>query len=926
MDWRRYVREHLPATGLGGAREAGIVEELAQQLESCYAEARRAGAGDEDATARAQAQFPRWAELARDIRVARRPLAGRLPEPLRREDPPPWLRPGRGNIMGDLWMDIRYGLRSLAQSPGFLAVAVLTLALGIGANTAIFELLNAVLLRSLPVQAPQELAEIRNVVRKPRTGNFDGRRAEMTYPMWTRIRERQEGFSSTAAWFTGNLRLSAGGEQRFASNSLWVSGDFFQVLGVRPLLGRLFHAGDDQRGCPAPGVVLSYAFWQREYGGDPGVVGRPIRLNQRPLEIIGVTPQSFFGVEVGRQYSVAIPICADELVNPTFKRLDRLDGWWLAAIGRLKPGWTIERATAQLTAISPALYQETVNPGYTPEDVKNYLALRLGAVPAANGVSGLRSAYTTPLWVLLSATGVLLLITCANLANLMLARASAREREIAVRLALGASRGRLVRQMLTESLLLAALGAVAGAWLARAMSRGIVALISLENNPRFLQLETDWRMVAFTGGLAVLTCILFGLAPALRATRAPLAAAMNAGGRGSTETRERFSLRRALVVSQVALSLMLLAGALLFGRTLQNLMTLDAGFQQDGVLQLDVMFRVPREQRQARLDELFDRLRSTPGVDAVAASSYVPLGGNSWNDNVLVDAPGGERKAVVNFDRVSPGFFETMRIPLVAGRDFGAGDVPGAPAVAVVNESFARKFFDGANPVGRTFRIEGAAGERPLYQIAGLVRDAKYEDLRTEFGPIGYFPARQAPSFGPGDTLVIRSSLSTSALAPAVKRAVTEMDPATAFTVTSLKTSIRQSLVQEQLMATLTGFFGALAAALASIGLYGVLSYAVARRTHEIGIRMALGAGRAAVLRMILRESAGLLAIGLLVGMGLALAAGRATSTLLYGLEPHDPVTLALSAALLAAVALAASYLPARRASGVDPLAALRHE
>lgn len=877
-DWRQFVRDHLPPLNLGGVREADVVDELALQLEGRYEDLRAQGATESEARALAEAQFPEWAKLATEIRTARNPVTGRLPEPiqreLHREDPPSWLRRGKGKIMSDFLLDIRYALRGAVKQPGFTAVVVLTLAIGIGANTAIFELLNAVLLRSLPVQDPQELAEIRNVVRKPRTGNFDGRRAELTNPMWERIRDRQEGFSSVAAWFSSDLNLSVTGEARLAKNILWVSGDFFKVLGVRPLLGRIFNAADDQRGCGAPGAVLSYAFWQREFGGDPKLVGRTITLNRRPFEILGVTPQSFFGVEVGRQYDLAIPLCADELVHPEDKRLDRLDGWWLAAIGRLKPGWTIERATAQLTAISPSLYQETLHPGYDPESTKNYLALRLGAVPASNGVSGLRTAYSTPLWLLLAATGVLLLIACANLANLMLARASVREREVAVGLALGASRGRLVRQMLTESLLLAVLGATAGVWLARALSGAIVALISTEGSPRFLQLETDWRMVAFTAGLAILTCVLFGLAPALRSTQTPLAAAMSAGGRGS-EGRERFRLRRALVVSQIALSLVLLAGALLFGRTLQNLMTLEAGYQQDGILRLDVMLRVPRERRIARLEELLDRLRATPGVEAAASSSYVPLGGSSWNDTVLTDSSSGKGKAVVNFDRVSPGFFDTLRIPFLAGRDFNSSDTPGAPNVTIVNESFAKKFFAGTNPVGKTFRIEADAGALPMYQIVGLVKDVKYDDLREDFGSIAYFPVGQAPSFGPGDSVVIRSALSTAALVPAVKSAVTELDPNISFKMTSFKAQIRNSLVQEQLMATLTGFFGVLAAALASIGLYGVLSYAVARRTHDIGIRMALGAGRATVLRMILRESAGLLVIGLVVGAGLALAAGE---------------------------------------------------
>jgi predicted permease len=927
-DWRAYVRERLPRLGLRAEREAEIVEELAQQLEQAWAEARACGLSEQEAEAAAAAQIPDWGKLAEEIRLAEQPLTGRLPEAARAALQEPVV-PGkeRGNMWADLWQDTRYGVRMLGKNPGFALVAVLTLALGIGANTAIFGLLNAVLLRPLPVKDPQELAEVRIVVRKPRRGNFDGRRPEMTYAHWTRLRERQEAFSDIASWYSGSLNLSTSGEDRLASNALWVSGEFFQVFGVYPLLGRTFTAADDERGCTSPGAVLSYGFWQREFGGEAAAVGKRITLNDYPFEVIGVTPADFFGPEVGRQYDLAIPLCADPLVRPEDKRLDRLDGWWLASIGRLKPGWTVERATAQLNAISPALYEETLHPEYDAETAKNYLSLRLGAVPAATGVSGLRQAYSASLWLLLGATGIVLLIACANLANLLLARASAREREIAVRLALGASRRRLVRQMLTESLLVAALGAAAGAWLAGALGRAIVALISQESSPRFLDLGTDWRMVAFLAGLAILTCILFGLAPALRATRMPPAAVMSVGSRGLTDSRERFGLRRLLVVSQIALSLMLLTGALLFGRTLRNLATLDPGFRQDGILQLDVHLRVPVERRAALLEDLLERVRAIPGVDAAASSNYVPLAGNSWNAFVQAEAPGGERKGVVNFDRVSPGYFQTLGVPFLSGRDFDRRDAANSALVAIVNESFARKFFDGVNPVGRTFQVEAyAAGARSRFEIVGLVRDTKYGELREEFGPISYFPARQALSPGRSHSILVRSSLPPAATSAVVKRTLEEAGPGVSYFLRVFKEQVRDTLVQERLMAILTGFFGLLAAVLASVGLYGVLSYTVARRTREIGIRMALGAGRGQVLGMILRESAGLLGVGLFIGAGLTFAAGGATRALLYGLEPGDPLTLSLAALLMAAVVLLASYVPARRAARMDPMAALRYE
>jgi len=837
-----------------------------------------------------------------------------------------------GALLDHLWQDIRYGLRVLRKSPGFTVVAVLTLALGIGANTAIFSLLNSLNYRSLPVDRPEELAEIRNVVRKSRSGNFSGRRPELTYTLWRRIQEGQEGFSGVLAWFSGSLNLSARGEDRFAENSLWVSGDFFSVLGVRPAIGRLFNAGDDQPGCASPGVVLSYPFWQREFGGEHSAVGRKMTLNGHPFTIVGVTPPKFFGAEVGRQFDLAIPICAEAILDPNGQdpqrsRLARRDAWWLAAMGRLKPGWTLERATAQLTAISPAIYEETVPAIYTPDRVENYKALRLGAVPAATGVSWLRTTYTDPLWLLLGVTGLVLLIACANLANLMLARASARERELAVRLALGAPRGRIARQMLTESLLLALAGAALGGWLAGSLSRGAVALISQDVRPLFVNLEPDGRVLGFTMGLAVFTCLLFGVAPALRATRTSPITAMNAAVRGSTASRERFGMRRALVVSQVALSLVLLVGALLFGRSLRNLLTLDTGFQQDGILQLDIQMRTPQERRHEVRREMLERLRALPGVQAAASSTHVPLGGNRWDDAVYTEGPAGQKTASALFNAVSPDYFKTLNIPHLAGRDFTQHDAMGAPRVAIVNEAMVHALFDGADPLGRTIWEEVRPGqERQLLQIVGVVRNSKYSDLREEMKPTLFLPVAQLDRAGDFNAILLRSTLSMDALAQAVKSEVQQAYPAATFHFHVFKAQIRQSLMQERLMATLTGFFGALAALLAGMGLYGVMSYTVARRTNEIGVRMALGAQRRDVLTLILREAVLLLALGLVIGTGLAFYATRATGAMLFGLAPQDPVTLATAVGLLAAVALGSSYLPARRAARLDPMAALRLE
>jgi len=826
--------------------------------------------------------------------------------------------------------DLRYGARMLWKNRGFTLIAVITLALGVGANTAIFQLLNAVRLRSLPVHKPEELAEAHIAEPRSYPGSYNGRRPELTNPLWEQIRERQQAFSGVFAWGTATFDLSPRGEQRFTEDGLWVSGDFFNVLGVRPALGRVFTQADDRSGCGAPGVVISHAFWRRAFGGDASVLGKKITLNGHPFEIIGVTPAGFFGVEVGRNFDVAVPICADALINGEGNRLDHRSVWWLSVMGRLKPGWTLQQATAHLNSISAGVFQDTVHPGYTAETAGKYRDFKLEALSASSGVSSLRLQYNKPLWMLLAIAGLVLLVACANLANLMLARSSARQREIVVRLALGATRARVMRLLLIESLLLATLGAGAGAWGAEYLGRYVVSLISTDIEPLFVALDMDWRVFGFTAGVAILTCILFGLAPAVRATRATPAEVMKSGGRGLTANRESASLRRVLVVSQVALSLVLLVGAMLFNRSLFNLMTLDAGFAQDGVLQTDINLgplNLPSERRYAVKRELLDRLRAMPGVDAAAFANVVPLGGNNWGDAIFVNSARGVEKGFAKFNRISPDYFKTLGIQLLAGRDFGGGDTSATPKVAIVNESFARWYLDGASPLGRTFRIEVGPGEPdPTYEIVALAHDTKYDDLRAEFKPIIYLPASQEERHGTYEQILLRSNLPIASLMAAVRQALGAANPGIAFHFHVFKTQIRESLMRERLMATLSGFFGALAALLGAIGLYGVLSYTVAQRTQEIGIRQALGATRVDIVKMIMSEATILLLVGLAVGTALALAAAKTASAMLYGLQPHDPATLLMAVALLAVVAAVASYLPAYRASRVDPMVALRQE
>lgn len=842
------------------------------------------------------------------------------------------------NIAGALdrfSQDLRYGLRQLRLNPGFATVAILSLALGIGANTAMFQLLNAVRLRSLPVEAPEQLVTIDFLPGTDRTGTGSSRSARQTFAQYEVIRDTQQAFSGVIAWSAARFNLAEGGEERPAEG-LYVSKDFFRVLGVTPVLGRGLGAESDAGVCSSNDVVLSHAFFQREFGGDPGVLGRELRLSNQSFRIAGVMPASFFGVEIGRHFDVALPLCADALLaGDNLGRRPGRDQWWLSMMGRLKSGWTIESASSHLRAISPAVAEATISPTFRADDREQYLLNILEAQPGGIGISGLRRDYERPLWFLLATTGLVLLIACANLANLLLARASVRQREIAVRQALGASRARVVRQLMAESLLLAALGAAGGTALAHLVSRGLVAFLSRPDNPLFVTLDLDWRVLWFTTAVGAVTCLLFGLMPAVRATRVTPAAAMRAGGgRGATEGRERFGLRRAMVVTQVALSLALLVSALLFTRSLRNLLMTETGFRSDNVLAVNVFLRpsdyIP-ERRTAVYRELLDRIAAEPGVRSAAHALVMPMSGSGWNDEVVVEgAPGAEEvKSLSWFNRVSKDYFKTMSTPLLVGREFDDRDAANAPLTAIVNQTFVRKFFGAdQNPVGRNIRVLAEAGKPDrIYQIVGLVQDTKYADLREEVRPIAYVAAPQQGEPDTFATFVLRTEEGRLGdVTTSFKNTAAAVNPSITLQFRVLDVMIRQSLTRDRLMATLSGGFGLLAGLLATFGLYGVISYDVARRRNEIGIRMALGADRAKVVALVMREAARLLAVGLLVGLIITVALTRWAESLLYGLQPNDPVTIVMGVALLSVVAFFASYLPASRAGRLDPMMALRDE
>jgi putative ABC transport system permease protein len=918
-EWKAEIRKRLAELNLAATREVEILEEVAVHIEDHYEELLASGMSKEEASHCALADFIENDLLKDGLLQVERPIRHEIQVS----------GSGKTHMLGQFFQDLRFGARMLLKNPGFTAVAILSLALGIGANTAIFQLLNAVRMKALPVKAPQQLVEVRIQDMKGARGNFGSRYHAVTNPIWEQIRDRQQGFSGIFAWGTQDYNTAQGGEVRLAK-TLWLSGDAFNVLGITPFIGRTFTATDDQRGCSTPGAVISHSFWQREYGGDPGVVGHKVTVSNHPFDIIGVAPESFFGLEVGRSFDVALPICAESIISGSTKNLDSGTNWWFMVTGRLKPGWSIAQASANLDSISSSLFETTLPPNYPPISVSDYLKFKLEAVSAEAGYSVLREDYERPLWLLLAIAALVLLIACANLANLLLARASAREHEIAVRQAVGASRGRLIRQLLAESLLLAFVGAGLGALLAQGLSRFLVSFLNTGHETIFLDLAFDWHVLAFAIGVAILTCVLFGLAPAVRATRVEPGAAMKAGGRGLTDGHGRFSIRRALVVVQVALSLVLVASALLFSRSLNKLLHSETGFQQEGILITQAGFRrlnVEPARTLAFRQEMLERLKAIPGVESVAATELVPLSGNSTDNNVWLDGTSGEQRIDTSFSRIGQNYFTTLRIPLLAGRDFDEHDSANAPRVAIVNETFARKLLNGANPIGQRFWIETTPNEpETLYEIVGLAKDTKYGDLREDFGSIAFLASSQDLRPASRGQFLIRSTLPEGEITSAVKRVLTEMNPVMDISFQGFRTMVEDSLLRDRLMATLSGFFGILALVLASIGLYGILSFGVASRTKEIGIRMALGAQSRGVLFLVLREAMLLVLIGMIVGLPIVFIATHFASTLLFGLTPTDPISLMLATVLIFGVTLIAGYIPARRATKVDPLVALRYE
>jgi putative ABC transport system permease protein len=823
-----------------------------------------------------------------------------------------------------LCQDVRYALRRLGRSPGFAVTAVLILALGIGANTAIFQLLDAVRLRTLPVKDPQSLALI-HIDGGNNGFGISTTSDSLSYAVWRVLHDAQQGFSGVFAWADANVELGTGNDKK-PTHSVWVTGDTFSTLDVAPIRGRLFDATDDRPGCGIAGAVISYGFWKAQFGGSESAIGSVVMLDDHPTQIIGVTPARFSGIDVGRSFDIALPLCSLTSYHPASTALARSDFSFLTVMGRLKPGWTLVQASDQLRSISPAIFQSTQPPGYARGAHASYTSFRLRAYAGANGISELRGSYDSALWLLLGITGLVLLLACANLGGLMLVRATARQAEMAVRLAIGASRWSLIRQLFTEAALIALAGTAVGIAIAKLLSDAVIAFLGSGNNALYLDTSLDWQMLSFLALVTTLTCVIFGLIPGLRASQTAPVEAIKSRGQTGSSGRHRSTFQKVLVAGQIAISIVLLVGAVCFVRSFTNLMTLDVGFDTHHLIIASVDFShmaMPRQRDEPFLESLVASVQALPGVRAAAATTHVPLDGSSWSLGTHIEGEDGSSK----YTWVTPGYFHAMGMQILAGRDFGEQDKTASVPVVIVNQTFVRQFLNGRGALGQTVETRTEPNyPATRYQIVGVVNDSKYASLKEQIPPQAFVPMSQYTAGGPWGLLFIRGSQSTPAVIPAVRDKLQQIAPQMHIEFSLLQTEIKEGLVREGLMATLSGFFGVLAVLLATIGLYGLISYMVARRTSEIGIRLALGASRATIARQIIGEAATLVCLGLLPGIVFAEFAVRSARSLLFGLNAGSWTSFLGAGVLLLVAAISASWFPARRAASVDPMRTLRSE
>ncbi len=837
--------------------------------------------------------------------------------------------------MNTFMQDMKYALRMLLKSPAFTVIAVLTLALGIGANTAIFSLTDQILLRNLPVPNPQELVVLRSPGPNPgRTSADISDEAQIfSYPMYKDVRARSSVFSGLLACHGVGVNVSGGGATQSAQGEL-VSGNFFQTLEVQPALGRVFTADDETAPGANPVAVLSYGYWSRQFGADPSILNKTLTVNGTPLTVVGVARKGFFGVQIGAAPDIYIPITMLPQMSPqSGLDLGMRTDHWVSVIGRLKPGMSRERAQASLQPIYVPLLQEDAKVlKLSAPKIKIFTAKPLLLAGGARGRLVLQGDAQEPLLVLMSMVALVLLIACANLAGLLVARGEARQREVAVRLALGAGRVRLVRQLLTESLLIGIAGGVAGIALASWLLNTMVGAIPANQGIEGLASSLDWRVLWFAVALTLATSILFGLAPAMRSTRVDLQSTLKDQGSSVSEGRSNIRLRKVLIIAQVALTAVLLAGAGLFARTLANLQHASLGVNTSHLLQFSVhpdLNGATPAQTEQFAENARREIAATPGVRSVAASA-VPIFAN--DDNGFNITPQGypiapdENTNVFN-DYVTPDYFSTMGIPLISGREFNGADTASSQPVCIINQRLAQKYFAGRNPIGlHITRGAGHNNANPPMQIVGVVGDTKWDDARSPIIPFVFMPTAQNPHLG-ALTFYARTERDPSGMAATLHSIIQRLDPNLPVNgMRTLDEQISNTMFNDKLVATLSVALALLAALMAALGLYGVLAYVVARRTREIGIRMALGGQRADILRLVLGQGARLTVIGGAIGIAVALLAGQLVASLLYGVTARDPLTFVGVVLLLAIVAGAACYLPARRATKVDPMVALRYE
>jgi predicted permease len=831
--------------------------------------------------------------------------------------------------------NLRLALRTLFKAPFVTAVAILSLALGIGANSAIFSLFNQLLLRPLPVRAPEELVNLANPGPKPgsqscgQAGSCD---VVFSNPMFRDLERAQTVFTGIAAHAGLGTNLSYQGRTLEASGAL-VSGSYFPVLGVQPALGRLFTPEDDK----TPGghfvVVLSHAFWRSQFEQNPGVLNQTVIVNGHPMTIIGVTPAGFTGTTLGSEPKVFVPLSMRELMIPSWKGYDNRRSYWAYVFARLKPGVSIEQASAAINVPYRAILKDVEAPlqkGMSDQTMTRFLAKEIVLEPGARGQSSVHGEARGPMLLLLGVTGLVVLIACANIANLLLARAANRAAEMAVRLSIGASRMQLIRQLLLESCLLALFGGIAGLLVARWTLLGIASILPPDTT-QGLTFEIDRTMLLFAAALSIGTGLLFGIFPALHSTRPDLVSTLKGNTGQPSGARAAARFRSTLATVQIALAMALLVSAGLFARSLMNVSRVDLGIKTDNLVVFavsPVLNGYTKERSRALFERIENELATVPGVSSVTASLVPLISGNSWGNDVRVQGfeSGPDIDSNSRMNEVGPGYFRTLGIPLIAGRAFTPADAAGAPKVAIVNEAFARKFKLGRDAVGKRMKASGSPGTELDMEIVGLAQDAKYNNVKLEAPPVYMIPFRQGNDYG-FMNFYARTTLDEQQLLATIPAVIRRLDPnLPVFDIKTMNVQVRENMFMDRLISVLSAAFAMLATLLAAVGLYGVLAYTVAQRTKEFGLRMALGADSARVRGLVLRQVGRMTLVGGFVGLAVAFAIGKFASSLLFGLEGHDPAVLTVSAVMLTLVALGAGFIPAHRASRLDPMRALRYE